>query len=57
MAEQRAEQSNPISTGGGGTNFEISVQTYFAMHIITGDKLPFFNTAKAVKMKLQGHYC
>ena len=56
MAEQRAKQSNPISTGGGGTNFEISVQTYFAMHIITGDELPFFKTAKVVKMKLQGHY-
>lgn len=56
MTKQRAEQSNPISTGGGGVIFEVSVQTYFAMHIITGDELPFLKKDKAIKMKLQGHY-
>ena len=56
MAEQRAKQSNPFSTGGGGVNFEVYVQTYIAMHIVTGDSLPFLNSSKPVKMKLQGHY-
>lgn len=31
MAEQRAVQSNPFSTGGGGVNFEVYVQTYIAI--------------------------
>ena len=56
MAGQRANQSNPFSTGGGGVNFEVYVQTYIAMHIVTGDSLPFLNSSKPVKMKLQGHY-
>ena len=56
MAEQRAKQSNPFSTGGGGVNFEVYVQTYIAMHIVTGDSLPFLSSSKPVKMKLQGHY-
>ena len=56
MAEQRAVQSNPFSTGGGGVNFEVYVQTYIAMHIVTGDSLPFLSSSKPVKMKLQGHY-
>ena len=56
MAEQRAKQSNPFSTGGGGVNFEVYVQTYIAMHIVTGDSLPFLDALKPVKMKLQGHY-
>ena len=56
MAEQRAKQSNPFSTGGGGVNFEVYVQTYIAMHIMTGDSLPFLSSSKPVKMKLQGHY-
>ncbi len=52
MAEQRANQSNPFSTGGGGANFEVYVQTYIAMHIVTRDSLPFPNSFKPVKMKL-----
>lgn len=56
MAEKRAEQSNPFSSGGGGISYEICVQAYFAIYIITGDELPFFRNTKATKMKLQGHY-
>lgn len=37
MTDKRADQSNPFSTGGGGISFEICVQTYFAIHIVTGD--------------------
>lgn len=35
MTDKRADQSNPFSTGGGGISFEICVQTYFAIHIVT----------------------
>ena len=56
MVEQRANLSNPFSTGGGGYNFEIAVHTYFAMHIIMDERLSFFKNTKIVKMKLQGHY-
>lgn len=56
MAEQGSKLSNPFSTGGGGPNYENSVHTYFAIHIITGDNLPFEGLPIIVKMKLQGRY-
>ncbi len=56
MTGRRENQFSSFSSGGGGYNFEVYVQTYIAMHIIVGETLPFFDTEKPVKMKLQGHY-
>lgn len=56
MAESSERLSNPFSTGGGGVNFEVSVQTYFAMHILAETKLPYLADKKAVKMKLQARH-
>lgn len=52
----RAEQSNPFSTGGGGTNFEISVQTYFTGCMLMGWKVPGLRDNQITKIKLQGRY-
>lgn len=56
MTENRVEQSNPFSTGGGGTNFEVSVQTYFASCMLMGWKIPGLKDDKIAKIKLQGRY-
>lgn len=56
MSGQRKFPSNSFSSGGGGVIFEVYVQTYIAMHIIAEDKLPFFDSEKPIKMKLQGQY-
>lgn len=56
MPKKRVKQSNPFSTGGGGTNFEISVQTYFSACMLMGWKIPGLKEADIKKMKLQGRY-
>lgn len=56
MENQRVEQSNPFSTGGGGTSFEISVQSYFAACMLMGWKIPGLKDNYAKKIKLQGRY-
>ncbi|MRZ79401.1 hypothetical protein GKD14_11890 [Paeniclostridium sordellii] len=56
MNEHRVEQSNPFSTGGGGTNFEVSVQTYFVSCMLMEWKIPGLKDDKITKIKLQGRY-
>ena len=54
--EHRAEISNPFSTGGGGVNYEINVQTYFVASMILGWKIMNIKADKVEKIKLQGRY-
>lgn len=54
--EHRAEVSNPFSSGGGGVNYEISVQTFFAASMILGWKIINLKAEKIEKIKLQGRY-
>ncbi len=54
--EHRAEISNPFSTGGGGVNYEVDVQTYFVASMILGWKIMNLKADKVEKIKLQGRY-
>lgn len=54
--EHRAEQSNPFSTGGGGVNYEISVQTYFTASMLLEWKIINLKAERVEKIKLQGRY-
>ena len=54
--QHKSQQSNPFSTGGGGTNYEEWVQTYFVSSMILGWKIPNVKSNKIVKIKLQGRY-
>lgn len=54
--EHRAEASNPFSSGGGGVNYEISVQTFFVASMILGWKIINLKAEKVEKIKLQGRY-
>ena len=54
--EHRAEISNPFSTGGGGVNYEVNVQTYFIASMILGWKIMNLKADKVEKVKLQGRY-
>ena len=54
--EHRAEDSNPFSSGGGGVNYEISVQTFFVASMILGWKIINLKAGKVEKIKLQGRY-
>lgn len=54
--EHRAEISNPFSTGGGGVNYEVNVQTYFVASMILGWKIMNLKADKVEKIKLQGRY-
>lgn len=54
--EHRAEISNPFSTGGGGVNYEVNVQTYFVASMILGWKIMNLKADKIEKIKLQGRY-
>lgn len=54
--EHRAEISNPFSTGGGGANYEVDVQTYFVASMILGWKIMNLKADKVEKIKLQGRY-
>lgn len=54
--QHRADISNPFSTGGGGVNYEISVQTYFAASMILEWKILNLKAEKIKKIKLQGRY-
>src|SRR5438270_1541415 len=48
--------SNPFSTGGGGSNFENSVQGLFAVLMLTGGFAPCLPPLPIKKIKLQGKY-
>jgi hypothetical protein len=56
MSELQKQQSNPFSTGGGGTNFETRVQAAFTVLMLTGRIAPCLPPFPIVKLKLQGHY-
>ncbi|PLR80075.1 hypothetical protein CVD25_22530 [Bacillus canaveralius] len=50
------EQSNPISTGGGGVNFENKVQALFLISMLSKSYMPFLPNIEIEKIKLQGKY-
>ncbi|WDU77708.1 hypothetical protein [Lysinibacillus sp. G01H] len=50
------EQSNPISTGGGGGNFENKVQALFLISMLSKSYMPFLPNIEIKKIKLQGKY-
>lgn len=50
------KQSNPFSTGGGGVNYEIYVQTYFVCCMLLGWKLPGMYEGYINMIKLQGRF-
>ena len=56
MSKQTKITSNPFSSGGGGTNFELKVQTSFALLMLTGGLVPCLPIRSIHKIKLQGHF-
>lgn len=50
------KQSNPFSTGGGGSNFETRVQAAFVVQMLTGNFAPCLPPYPIVEIKLQGRY-
>lgn len=48
--------SSPYSTGGGGSSFEIQVQTAFVVLMLTGGVVPCLPAWPIKKIKLQGRY-
>lgn len=48
--------SNPISTGGGGVNFEYNVQSLFVVLMLTGGVAPCLPAWPIVEIKLQAKY-
>lgn len=48
--------TNPFSSGSGGTNFEIHVQTYFVIMMLTGGFAPCLPPWQIKKIKLQGKH-
>ena len=50
------ELSNPFSTGGGGPNFEVRVQTVFVALMLTGGFTPGLPGLPIKKIKLQGKF-
>lgn len=56
MAEATTQQSNPFSTGGGGTNFETRIQAAFTVLMLTGRIAPCLPPWPITRIKLQGSY-
>lgn len=56
MTEAMKQQSNPFSTGGGGTNFETRVQAAFTVLMLSGRVAPCLPPFPITKIKLQGRY-
>src|SRR6266851_2135890 len=56
MTEPPKQQSNPISTGGGGPNFETRIQAAFSVLLLTGRIAPCLPPWPITKLKLQGTY-
>jgi hypothetical protein len=50
------QQSNPISTGGGGVNFETRVQAAFTVVMLSGGVAPCLPSFLITGLKLQGRY-
>ena len=56
MPKPAKQQSNPYSTGGGGSNFETRVQAAFAVLMLTGRIAPCLPPFPITKIKLQVRY-
>jgi len=56
MSTTRKQISNPFSMGGGGANFETSVQSLFVVLMLAGGFAPCFTDYTIKKIKLQGRY-
>lgn len=56
MADATTLQSNPFSTGGGGTNFETRIQAAFTVLMLTGRISPCLPPWPITRIKLQGSY-
>ncbi len=56
MIPELGQQSNPFSTGAGGSNFETRVQAAFVLLMLTGNSAPYFSDCRISKIKLQGRY-
>ena len=56
MSQTNKQQSNPFSTGGGGTNFETRIQAAFTVLMLTGRIAPCLPPYPITKLKLQGSY-
>ncbi|MBW4685631.1 MAG: ATP-binding protein [Komarekiella atlantica HA4396-MV6] len=56
MTEAAKQQSNPFSTGGGGSNFETRVQAAFTVLMLSGRLAPCLAPFPITKIKLQGRY-
>ena len=50
--DHRAEQSNPFSTGGGGVNYEVCVQSYFVTSMLLEWKIPNIKAEKIENYKV-----
>ncbi len=56
MSKPGKKQSNPFSTGGGGSTFESRVQAAFTVLMLTGRIAPCLDPWPITKIKLQGRY-
>ncbi|MEW6125457.1 MAG: ATP-binding protein [Acidobacteriota bacterium] len=56
MINSPTQQSNPFSTGGGGSNFETRIQAAFTVLMLTGRVSPGLPPWSITKLKLQGRY-
>ena len=56
MSKKSKQLSNPFSTGGGGHNFENSVQAAFVVLMLTGGIVPCLEPLPIKQIKLQGKY-
>ena len=56
MAKTVKQQSNPFSTGGGGTNFETRVQAAFTVLMVSGRVAPCLPPFPIIRLKLEGRY-
>ena len=56
MSDKPINLSNPFSTGGGGYNFENSVQAAFVVLMLTGGVAPCIQPLPIRQIKLQGKY-
>lgn len=54
--DNEKQLSNPFSTGGGGTNFEVRIQAAYAVIMLSGGFAPAIRIRPIVKIKLQGRY-
>lgn len=56
MSEQEKLLSNPFSSGGGGHNFEVHIQTFFTLLMLAGGVAPCLPPWPIKKIKLQGKH-